>query len=318
MKITLYILLSLAGYSESILAIEINEITESISDICYQPSDGLSKHYEVVVKGDADFRVKFLGKLGGEAEFNKEEWEGVERILQKDVATDRKDYRECVKELTPIFIQKFASKESTFKLGEKNTPNLFENPYSVDEKEFNTVRKSYKTTSIKLRHGHVYTFSTKFKNSTPSDIGLNNVHTSFSEGEGDEGGDYNGSENPTFPWTKEMIEKKYIINPNKEITIVESDKDYPIIYHPKKRASDNLFVIYKILYYSKKHSKWNKKLNVDIHAQSYEITWCGDGIIDNYMDVQGFQVEEECDPNDPQEENWGEKGCMKKLCQSIH
>lgn len=84
--------------------ININSITENLMKVCDKPENAGS-YWDINVKGDGEAAVKLkLAKLGltGEAEFSKGEWEGIQRTVE-----DNKDYRDCVKSLTPIFISKF-------------------------------------------------------------------------------------------------------------------------------------------------------------------------------------------------------------------
>ncbi len=85
----------------------INLITENITKVCDKP-DHAGKYWDIKVKGngEAGIRLKFLGlgKVSGESTFSKGEWEGVQRTVE-----DSKDYRDCVKELAPVFLEKFSS-----------------------------------------------------------------------------------------------------------------------------------------------------------------------------------------------------------------
>jgi hypothetical protein len=44
----------------------------------------------------------------GEAEFTKEEWDGVQQVLKEQQSDENKDYRACARELTPKFLEKFS------------------------------------------------------------------------------------------------------------------------------------------------------------------------------------------------------------------
>jgi len=94
-----------------------DKITQNIRDICLAPSDK-GKYWDISLKagGETNVKLKFLGKASAEALFNKGEWEGVQKILRSQQATDNASYRDCVKTLTPLFINKFVpSKQSKSK-----------------------------------------------------------------------------------------------------------------------------------------------------------------------------------------------------------
>jgi hypothetical protein len=54
-----------------------------------------------------------------------------------------------------------------------------------------------------------------------------------------------------------------------------------------------------------------------IENQPYEITWCGDGVKDNYTDsATGDRIRETCDPADSSKSGWGTGGCSNS-CQPV-
>ena len=83
----------------------ISDITDNIAKVCDKPGKAGS-YWDIKVKGDGAAEIKLkLAKLGlsGEADFTKGEWEGV-----KSTVENSKDYRDCVKSLSPLFIEKFS------------------------------------------------------------------------------------------------------------------------------------------------------------------------------------------------------------------
>ncbi|VAX04715.1 hypothetical protein MNBD_GAMMA20-877 [hydrothermal vent metagenome] len=79
-------------------------ITDNIVKVCDKPEDA-GKYWDMKVKGDGAAELKLkLAEFGitGGAEFSKGEWQGVRTTIENN-----KNYRDCVKQLTPIFIEKF-------------------------------------------------------------------------------------------------------------------------------------------------------------------------------------------------------------------
>lgn len=105
----------------SSLAIPQDSVVEQVRSICEAPSAERSSYFEVERRGGANgsVRVKFVGVLGAEGgvTLTEKEWEGVQRVLQGDQASDNQSYRRCARELTPILLR---SKEDTG----KNSENL--------------------------------------------------------------------------------------------------------------------------------------------------------------------------------------------------
>jgi hypothetical protein len=85
-----------------------DKITKNIKEICLAPSDK-GKYWDTRLKagGETNVKLRFLGKASAEASFNAGEWEGVQKVLQSQQAHDNANYRDCVKKLTPLFLEKF-------------------------------------------------------------------------------------------------------------------------------------------------------------------------------------------------------------------
>jgi hypothetical protein len=88
-------------------------VKDVVKDLCLSPSER-GKYWEVQVQGEGNSTiniVKILGKAGvaGELKFNKREWQGVQQVLREQQAAENADYRQCAKQLTPLFLQKFES-----------------------------------------------------------------------------------------------------------------------------------------------------------------------------------------------------------------
>jgi len=89
-----------AGADQSI----INGITDNVMKVCDKPEDA-GKYWDMKIKGNGEAELKLkLADLGltGEAEFSKGEWEGIRTTVENN-----RDYRDCVKTLAPLFLEKF-------------------------------------------------------------------------------------------------------------------------------------------------------------------------------------------------------------------
>lgn len=143
----------------------------------------------------------------------------------------------------------------------------------------------------KLRYGKSYTFFEGFKNKSNNTIKIQGVRYNFDERKG---GDLNGGESPKFSFTSSLNEKNMKINAKEEQKIYIATSSYPITYHPKLRRKDNLFIKYTVVYYLIKDSK-NQGPFFNVHCDYNEVTWCGDGVRDNYIEKSGIKIYEECD-----------------------
>ncbi|MBL1274472.1 MAG: hypothetical protein COB30_000125 [Ectothiorhodospiraceae bacterium] len=83
----------------------ISLITDNIMKVCDKPENAGS-YWDINVRadGEADIKLK-IADLGvtGEVVFSKSEWEGIQRTVEDNI-----DYRTCVKELSPLFVKRFA------------------------------------------------------------------------------------------------------------------------------------------------------------------------------------------------------------------
>jgi hypothetical protein len=162
-----------------------------------------------------------------------------------------------------------------------------------------------KKPSMVLRHGFNYTLN-NYLTTKSVPVYISDFRGSiFSE----RTGDLNGRENPEWSKTNILIKNKGNIPPHTTMKIFESKSAYNINYHPKKRRKDNLYAEFHTHYYTWKNNEWSGPFLI-ITKQPYEVTWCGDGIVDNYTDrLSKIKVEEICDPNDTDKKNWGKAGC---------
>ncbi|MET4489783.1 hypothetical protein [Bradyrhizobium sp. LA7.1] len=84
-------------------------IKESVMSLCQSPN-GDGTYVNITGEGDAGVSVQILKLIGnaeakGKATFTKDEWTGIRKVA--DQASENKDYRACVRELTPKFLDKF-------------------------------------------------------------------------------------------------------------------------------------------------------------------------------------------------------------------
>jgi hypothetical protein len=180
-----------------------------------------------------------------------------------------------------------------------------------DDTDFNVVEKTH--LPLKLRYGFAYYFNQSFNGGDNKSF-LRKFHVMFTEG-GDY--DYLGKgmrlANPTFRWTNKIEKDKFYVDDNVTVNIIQSNPDrYSINYMPEKRLNNNLSVTYTLWIYENVSDEWSKKTKL-IDVQPYEITWCGDGIVDNYLDAyNGNKIAEICDPQDPNKLGWRNNVCSSK------
>ena len=103
-------------------------------------------------------------------------------------------------------------------------------------------------------------------------------------------GDYNNGADPTFKWTDQLINNWMKIDANTSMQIIESTP-YHLITPPSVRSPNNLYVEYTVWYDNVRHEYIPSRDNLYSHKEcfKYEISRCGDGVIDS-----GYN--EVCDP----------------------
>jgi len=194
--------------------------------------------------------------------------------------------------------------------------NIFSKVYILIALLFISISSTYSYdqsfSSIKLRHGYEYNFYDIFDAGSYK-LWINDVFTTFSENVWD----LNWGTNPSFVWADEIKNKNFIINPNTSVKTIDSDKKYQVFYKPTARKINALEIIYDTKYYREVSWKWQWPIR-HTEYQPYEITWCGDGVRDNYTDYYSSKlIKEECDPNDPNKVGFGKNGCDKKTCEAF-
>jgi len=169
--------------------------------------------------------------------------------------------------------------------------------------------------SVKLRHWYGYNFSDIFNNKTDYLTQINQVRYDFITD-----WNYNGWSAPTFDYPQSLKDAKNLIQAHTSAKILYSTR-YDINYKPISRKKNNIEIIYTTDYTEKHGSNYPAdyvKTTWHTEYQPYEITWCGDGVRDNYTDYYSSKlIKEECDPNDPNKVGFGKNGCDKKTCEAF-
>ena len=145
------------------------------------------------------------------------------------------------------------------------------------------------TFNFTLRSGYEYTFWDEF-NATDADRRLfGDPDVTFLEQQ-----DFNRWPNPTFKWTNRNSEKKVAKNTTERI--IESTPKYYIQDHPDKRSEDNIYIEYNVKYGNSSTSP-ESRWKTHKECVFYEISRCGDGIIDtDWVWKESNHKAEECDP----------------------
>ena len=84
---------------------DIESVGNTVKELCSRGADKKGSSLKVTVKSNGGARVKFIGGLKGDVELSQEQWEGIQRVFKKEQLEDNINYRECVKELLPLFLK---------------------------------------------------------------------------------------------------------------------------------------------------------------------------------------------------------------------
>lgn len=166
----------------------------------------------------------------------------------------------------------------------------------------------------KLRLGYQYTLGDAFINTGNNDLKMDKffIHSNFPV--------YPSAKPfPEFDWTSQAKKVDYIVRPGEKVPAIKSVTNFHINYHLKNRAKDNGLVKYVTRFYEKDKGEFDYSVPYYYNScQYYEVTSCGDGIVDDYIEEDtNFHVQEQCDPADPNKQNWGGGGCSK-TCKAIN
>lgn len=142
-----------------------------------------------------------------------------------------------------------------------------------------------------------YDFADLYTNSNSYPHTLKSFNADFKESD-----DMNKDGKLTFNNFKWATNNLTIPAGTKDLKVVSADPKYQLLTTPSRRQEKNIYIEYTI----------NGRGQADFsHKEciSWEVTWCGDGVVDNYTDHKGEKITEICDPNDPNKTNWGPNGC---------
>ncbi len=100
---------SMAFAADPMAGASMQEIVSGVQKLCGGSGSGVDLQISGDAAATASKAVSILvnGKISGSATFSRSEWDGV-----RAVRDDAKSYTECVKSLTPVFIDKFAQKKA--------------------------------------------------------------------------------------------------------------------------------------------------------------------------------------------------------------
>lgn len=151
--------LSIAGSTQAMTEEEIKIVKESVLELC-RGGSLQGKTSSVSVKGDGAVTIVIFKKLveaglNGKAEFSEKEWIGIQPLLPEKF--DSKAYTECVKELTPKFLDKFSSASIYLK-----SVNITGKWLYPDKKHYWVVRPAGASGGFKIELYAIDLFSNKY------------------------------------------------------------------------------------------------------------------------------------------------------------
>ena len=154
----------------------------------------------------------------------------------------------------------------------------------------------------KLRLGKYYVFQDEFDSKWTTRY-LYDFKVNFNENHWDYD---NNPVDPKFSWTNELIANGKKVDWKMMVITSPLDPKYHIVSTPSQRAWNNIYIEYIIWYDNIYHSTTPSNSNLYSHKECayYEITWCGDGVLDT-------EDGELCDPADPSHAWWGDGWCSK-------
>ena len=159
----------------------------------------------------------------------------------------------------------------------------------------------HQTFNQKVRVGYAYDFWDAYNNNQKFPRVLKSFSVDFRENYGD---DINRDGKFTFDkfdWAPPYKAGAQIPAGAQNVKIIQTTEKYQVAVAPKKRLKDNIYVEYHVVVEGNEKEGHRECVN-------YEVTWCGDGVLDK-------DEGEQCDPNDPSKKGWGPGGCDPLTCQ---
>ena len=86
-------------------AVDLDELTEKVRTLCRGDEESGQ-----ILENDSHRTVE-IGDSRDTINFSSSEWRGVQQVLREHQEADNRDYRACVRELTPLFLE--AAQESS-------------------------------------------------------------------------------------------------------------------------------------------------------------------------------------------------------------
>ena len=122
----------------------------------------------------------------------------------------------------------------------------------------------------------------------------------------------NKAQDPTYNWTSQLVNNWMKVSANTSMKVIESNP-YHIVTPPTARAWNNLYIEYTIWYDNVNHSTSPSTGNLYSHKECayYEISRCGDGILDT-------EEGEKCDPGSPEWKNRPDGKECNSSCEIVY
>lgn len=157
-----------------------------------------------------------------------------------------------------------------------------------------------------LRYGYVYELINSMRNPEKNPIYIEEGSFALSRGALIN----NKGINNELEYSDWIANKNYILNPKDSGEIV-SIKNFSIDNLPSEgRKSNNMIIEYIFDFQKVENNKPVGNLMEHTTCQPYEISWCGDGVLDK-------EYGEMCDAKDLKRQGWGLGGCDERTCKPI-
>lgn len=88
----------------------ITKLASVVTDMCSVPSTE-GKYWKVEANGDAGASIKIFGEINGDIHLTNEEWSGIRNLRSEDQVDREKNYRACIQQVIPLFLEKMTKQE---------------------------------------------------------------------------------------------------------------------------------------------------------------------------------------------------------------